>query len=305
MKFVYTKLYLLIGFLFFTYTNLISQLNWFTLESSLFQIYYAENARKNAEELSTILENGYADLAPKIGVKLAKKVRIFLCPTEDIFNELTGQLIPHWGEGITDPVRGLIILKSPTLSKNHIGFPKLVLHELTHILVGQSVHYPKVIPRWFNEGVAIYFSNDKEFSSGKAISKALISNSLVQLDEIDDVLSFQKEKAQLAYEESYSAILFLEEKYGYEGIIKLIQAFKKSINFNQAFLDVFGMDFIDFEWEWDQYVQKKYRWRFLLDFEIYLWILILFLFILVIITIRYRNRKILKRWEQEERLANS
>lgn len=286
------------------YSHLISQTNWFTLESSLFRIDYAENDERSAEELSTFLETGYAGLVSKVGIKLTGPVRIILCPTEEIFDQLTGKLIPHWGEGVADPMRSLIILKSPNLSKNHTRFPKLVLHELTHILIGQAVAHPSVIPRWFNEGVAVYFSHEKEFSSGKAISKALISNSLVPLDEIDDVLNFQKEKAHLAYEESYSAIILLEEKFGYEGLIELIQALKKSSNFNQAFLDVIGIDLIDFEWEWNQYVEKKYRWRFLLDFETYLWIFILFLFILVIVTIKYRNRKILKRWDDEERLAS-
>jgi hypothetical protein len=304
LKFINKKIFFVIGFLLIFGSHLISQTNWFTLESPLFRIDYAENDEKSAEELSTFLETGYEDLVSKVGVRLTGPVRIILSPTEEIFNELTGKLIPHWGEGVADPLRSLIILKSPNLSKNHAGFSKLVLHELTHILIGQAVAHPSIIPRWFNEGVAVYFSTEKDFSSGKAISKALISNSLVPLDEIDDVLNFQKEKARLAYEESISAIIFLEEEFGYERLIELIQSLKKSSNFNQAFLDVVGIDLIDFEWEWNQYVEKKYRWRFLLDFETYLWIFILFLFILVIVAIKYRNRKTLKKWEDEERLAN-
>lgn len=275
------------------------------LESSLFRIYYSEDDSKNAEDLSTLLDKGYADLVSKIGLRLNNPVSVFLCPTEQIFNQLTGKLIPHWGEGVTDPVRNLIILKSSNISQNHSRFPKLVLHELTHILVAQSIEDPTAIPRWFNEGIAIYFSRDEEFSIGQAISKALISKSIIPLDEIDDVLRFQQEKARLAYEESYSAILFLEETFGYHALVQLIQQLKKGKNFDQTFLDVFEIDFLEFEWSWNQYIEKKYRWQFLFDFDTYLWILILFLFILVIITIRIRNRKIISKWENEEGVIDS
>ncbi|MFQ5708618.1 MAG: peptidase MA family metallohydrolase [bacterium] len=278
---------------------------WFTLESPLFKIYYAESDEKIAEQLSTMLETGYGELGTKLGVDLVKPVKVFLCPSEHIFNELTGKHIPDWGEGVADPVRNLIIIKSPSLANTFDTFHNLVLHELTHILVGQAVEHPEAIPRWFNEGIAVYFSKEQEFSGGKAISKALISNSLVPLDEIDDVLDFQKEKARLAYEESYSAILFLEEKFGYEALTQLIRGLKNQGTFNTLFLDSFGLDLIDFEWEWNQYVEKKYRWHFLLDFETYLWILILLLFLSVILAIKFRNRKTLKKWDEEERLARS
>ncbi len=305
MKLLLKKLSLLIGFSLLIHTNVVSQTNWYTLESSLFRIYYSENEERTAEQLSSLLETGYADLSSKTGLNITDTVNVFLCPTDEIFNELTGKFIPHWGEGIADPVRNLIILRSPKQYQNHARFPKLVLHELTHIMVGHSTQRPATIPRWFNEGVAIYFSQDKEFSIGEAISKALISKSLIPLDEIDDVLKFQQEKARLAYEESYSAVLFLEERFGYDDLLQLIRELKKGREFGQAFTDVFGLDFFEFEWEWHKFIEKKYRWRFLFDFGTYLWIFILILFILVIIAIRLRNRKILSQWEREERMIGS
>jgi hypothetical protein len=305
LKFHLKNLCLLLGFLLLAYTESASQTNWYTLESSLFRIYYSQEDEKRAEELSTLLDKAYADLASKIGLEIDTTVSVFLSPTDEIFDQLTGKLIPDWGEGIADPVRNLIVLRSPKLSQNQIRFPKLVKHELIHILVGQSLQHPDAIPRWFNEGIAIYFSHEEGFSVGQAISKALISNSIIPLDEIDDVLKFQQAKARLAYEESYSAVLFLEEEFGYDDLIRLIRELRTGKSFDEAFLDIFGVEFFAFEWDWNQAIEKKYRWRFLFDFETYLWILILFLFILVIVAIRIRNRKILRKWEKEERLMGS
>ena len=74
---------------------------------------------------------------------------------------------------------------------------------------------PNPIPRWFDEGLAVYYSGERGLASSSLISKALLSNSIIPLEEIDEVLTFHKEKAQLAYQESFTAITFLIEEFLY------------------------------------------------------------------------------------------
>jgi len=255
--------------------------------------------------VADLFQIAYAELANKLTLKIRRPVDVFLCPTQDIFNQLTGNFIPDWGEGVADPVRGVIILKSPSLADNQNRLPKLVRHELTHILIGQAVANPQILPKWFNEGMAIYCSADEAFTAGEAISKALISDSIIPLDEIDEVLQFHRAKAQLAYEESFSFTLYLIEQYGLDRIVRLIQASSSGKSFDQLFEEVFGLDIFDVELEWYDHIAEKYRWRFLLNFETYLWIFILLLFILVFVAIRLRNRRLMKKWEEEDHYASS
>ncbi|MFQ5769124.1 MAG: peptidase MA family metallohydrolase [bacterium] len=304
MKYIQSTISLLALHLFVLITPIESQTNWYILQSALFRFYYTETDKKFANELPTLLATEYAKLTSQIGIELVESVRIFLSPSEEVFNELTGHIIPDWGEGVADVSQNLIILKSPNLSGNLVRFRKVVRHELIHILIGQSYAPSQNIPKWFSEGIAIYFSYDEEFSSGKAISKALISDSIVPLDEIDDLLNFPTEKARLAYEESYSVILYLEHQFGFDAIVQIIQAIKNGHAFEPTLDDVCGMDLYDIELAWYQFIEKKYRWRFLLDFETFLWIFILLLFILVFVAIRMRNRKVMKRWDDEERLTD-
>lgn len=304
MRIAHSRFFLQLGCLFLLPLSLLSQTEWRTLETSNFRIYYAESDEKLIEEFVRLVESEYRNLQAKLKVPSVTEVKIYLSASDEVFAELTGHLIPDWGEGIADASGNLIVLKSPSLTKNHTHWPKLVRHELIHILVGQTVSSQNPIPTWFHEGIAVYFSYDEEFAGGKAISKALISDSIVPLDEIDDVLRFQREKARLAYEESYSAVLFLVNEFGYEGIVRLLGELKRGQGFEQTFLEVFAVDLFDFELDWYRYIEKKYRWRFLLDFETFLWIFILLIFILVFAAIRIRNRKIMKRWEEEERFLD-
>jgi len=277
--------------------------DWHTLESAHFKIYYADDSKALAATLPAIFENEHSNLSTKLGLRLDVPTQVLLAPTQEKFNELTGHLIPDWGEGIADASRNLIILKTDNLLQKRDRLLKLVRHEVAHILIGRGVAQPETLPRWFNEGIAIYFSYDEDFAGGSAISKAILSNSVVPLNEIEELLDFQSEKARLAYEESYSAILLLEEEFGFAGITEIIARLKIGQGFDQAFEDQTGHTLAEFELDWLRYAERKYRWRFLLDFETYLWIGILLLFVSGFAAIKWRNRQTVKRWEEEDRLG--
>ncbi|MFQ5602592.1 MAG: peptidase MA family metallohydrolase [bacterium] len=301
MKFALQITFLLAVCLVFAPASLTSQIDWYKINFTLFEIYYTETDQNLAEDLAIQVEKEYADLSQQLGLRYTQPVRIFLSPSDQVFHQLTGQMIPHWGAGVADPDKSLIFLKSPNYFRHAGKFARVLRHELVHVLIGQSLAPSQHVPKWFHEGMAIYFSYDADFSGGKAISKALLSNSIIPLDEIDGMLDFHSEKARLAYEESYSVILFIEDKLGFRALVELVQAVRSEPSFDVAIRDHYGQDIYEFEKDWYNYIENKYRWRFLLDFETFLWIFILLLFIFVFVAIRMRNRKIMRRWDEEER----
>lgn len=278
-----------------------TQPEWYTLESPHFKFYFTSANQTLAATLPELFENEYNNLSATLSTPLDSLATVLLAPTEEKFNELTGYLIPHWGEGVADPSRNLIIIKANQQERNRDRLIKLVRHEIIHILIGRSVAKRATSPRWFDEGLAIYFSYDEDFAGGSAISKAIISNSIIPLSEIEDVLKFHTEKARLAYEESYSAVLYFEEEYGFVGITAIISDLQNGSTFDDAFASRTGLPLADFELNWLRFVERKYRWRFLLDFETYLWIFMVLLFVLGFAAIKWRNRQTLKRWEAEDR----
>lgn len=304
-KFIQVVPILCFGLLFVWPVKSRGEGNWNSLEAPPFIIFYAENDKIFANETASLLKIFYEELSGRIGLESNDIIRVFLSPSEKTFNELTNNLVPDWGEGVADPVKNVIVLKSPSQMEDQNHFPKLVKHELVHILIGHSAKNPHDLPKWFNEGIASYLSADERVSSGEAISKALLSDSIIPLDEIDGVLRFQRTKAALAYEESYSFTVYLVENYGFESMVNLIQELQTEKTFAHAFRDVYGIDLFEAEIAWYQYMEKKYRWHFLLDFENFLWISILLLFILVFLAIKLRNRRTLKKWDKEERWVKS
>lgn len=286
--------------LFFS-INLNAAPKWIIKRSNHFELRYVESDKVYAAELLSLFELAYSDLQKYLKFPLKKNVVIFLATSQTIFDELTGNVVPHWGEGVADPVNGVVVLKVSSMNEQpSLRLRKLVKHELTHILVGQSVDNPGLFPKWFNEGIAIYLSNDEEFTGGSRISKALVSNSLIPLDDIDEVLQFHQAKASLAYEESYSFMAFLVEKYTFSVVLKIISELDRNKSFSASFRYVCKGDLFEFELQWYDYVEQKYRWNFLIDFDSYIWMTIVVIFTLAIVAVKFKTRRTLMRWEQED-----
>jgi hypothetical protein len=266
-----------------------------------FEILYHTSDSYSANKILNFVNQYSKDFNERMGYKFEHPVKIFIASSEKEFNELTNHTIPDWGEAVADTKNKIIVLKSTRFSKNKQNFEEVVLHELSHIGLAETLKDSKP-PRWFDEGLAMYLSKFKmDWDSNITLSQALVSRKIFELEEVDKVMNFKRAKAQLLYAESYSAVSFIAENFGEETLKKIIQEFSQNKNFNEAFINSTGIDFLDFEVKWFQYIKHEYKWYWLLNIEIYIWMIGIFLFLLIYTIVKIRNRKILKRWEEEEK----
>ncbi|NOZ60922.1 MAG: hypothetical protein GXO74_04505 [Calditrichaeota bacterium] len=272
---------------------------WKQLSASNFQIIYQREDAKNAVSLLATLTSMAPEISQKLGVTLPDTVSVIIAPTEKAYRQFAGSAFPDWSQGLASPGENLILLKSPRFLHLSRGYDKIAVHELTHIALNQAVGN-QAIPRWLNEGIAVYFSREKAFASNSLVSKALLTKSIIPLDEIDNVLQFHAEKAQLAYQESYLAVRFLFEQFGAEKVKEILRRLRAEEEMDQAFTGALGIDTAQFEQAWLRKISKTHRWQFLVDFDTYLWIFVLLLFLLGFALMRRRNRLKLKQWEEDE-----
>jgi hypothetical protein len=277
---------------------------WHSIESKPFLVHFPQEDQQTAEKVLESLQTVYPELAASIGAELQPPTRVFITPSQEVFDNFTGGVVPHWGEAVADLRRRLIVLKSPRWSRPSRQLHILVIHELTHLLLAEALDGAQA-PRWFNEGLAIFYAKDPSYAEATLVSRALLSGEMIPLEHIDDLLNFQQTKAQLAYQESYLAVRFILERWGPEGLRKLVEAFRSSPDLDTSFKTALGIDFVDFQSDWYDFIRKNYRWHFLLEFDTYIWFLILFLFIAAFIAIRLRNLRTLRRWQREESLSGS
>lgn len=279
--------------------SLATDSQWQKITGSKFIVYFQVNDLQNSEKILNSLQSSYLRLSQEIGVELVDSVVVFITPSKEVFQKMVGENIPKWSDGIAAPIHNTIILKSPRWIPPETDNKAIAIHELTHIILARAVK-GNPIPRWFNEGLAVYYSGEKGYASSTLVSKALLTDSIIPLSDIDEVLQFHVDKAQLAYQESYLAINYLMNQYGSDAVKKIIQKLGDGLNLNQALLEVIDLDLWEFEDEWLDHIKRKYRWHFLVEFDNYLWVLILALFIIGFIIMRRRNKKTIQRWQMED-----
>jgi len=272
---------------------------WNKISGSIFNVHYQHNDLRNSQKILNSLQLSYLRLSKEISVELIDTVSVFITPSKKVFEQIVGKNFPKWSDGLAAPIKNIIILKSARWMPPGTDNEAIAVHELTHIILNRAVK-GNSIPRWLNEGLAVYYSGEKGFASGSLVSKSLVTNSIIPLSEIDEVLQFHVEKAQLAYQQSYLAVDYLFEEYGSDAVKNIIHKLGQGLNINQAFLDVINLDLWQFEDEWYEYIKRKFRWHFLVEFENFLWVFILVLFILGFLLIRRRNKRIIQQWQEED-----
>lgn len=128
----------------------------------------------------------------------------------------------------------------------------VIPHEISHLYFDQVTYNPTVsIPVWLNEGVAQYnefVSHDWVYEQVK--SEASRGN-LITLSSLERGFgAYDTDRVYLAYYESLSAVSYLVDSYGKEGLSALLTAYKDGITTEDAFLTAIGVSATQFELDW-------------------------------------------------------
>ena len=183
-------------------------------------------------EVVSILEDAYRFVGKEMDHFPAGSITVVLNTNSDFF-DTTGA--PHWSSGIYDgkiriPIRG---------AEGHGDLLKKILfHEYTHAVVHSIT---PSCPRWINEGLAEYFSTGNKQKIGQLIPLRSLENSFFGLS---------GRNVYIAYQESYSAVSYLIEKYGMHRVKEMLESISKGSDPDQAFRNAFSKTYTDFIREW-------------------------------------------------------
>lgn len=241
-----------------------------------------------------------AEMETFFGAFSPATITIVLTRSEEEYYHAAKYGVPEWSQAVAFTRERLVIIKIADADQL-LRSPQVLLHEIVHIHVEEYTQ-GAYIPAWLNEGLAQYFSGDLLTLPKKiTLSNAINAKKILSLASLDTMMRFQKPKAELAYIQSVSAIEYIVEKYNKKSLLVLLNAFKNRYDIDKSLKLAFGVDFIDFEIDWYEYIYDEYRWLILLNFNNFLWFLITALIMLAILVVRWRNRKKLRHWEEEDK----
>lgn len=143
---------------------------------------------------------------------------------------------PDWSGGAFDGKMRLIV----TQAKNNVAELKSsIVHEYTHAVIKELTNGN--CPRWFNEGVAKY----EEYKHGippriNILALAYNTNEFIPWDKIDQsIVSKDRNTVILAYQQVFSFVYYLVERYGMNKLNVLLRTLATEQNFDTAFEQVY------------------------------------------------------------------
>ncbi len=259
----------------------------------------------HAPEDSQLVQNTIKKITPKIvnienffeGRSLSE-IHIFLTKSEEEFQSYSKNGFPEWSQAIAFVEKRTIIIRAKNGDEIN-RLPQVLLHELVHIYIG-IISPEKYIPTWLHEGVAQLLSYESlTINEQIYISNALYSGKLTNLSNLDSMFNFTTQQALLGYALSRSAVDYFLKKYDMQALFRTLKKVNSTRSINRAFVEVTGRDFVDFETGWFAYVDKEYKWLFILNIDYLIWFILIVLFLIAVMRIKYKNRKIIRNWEEE------
>jgi hypothetical protein len=127
----------------------------------------------------------------------------------------------------------------------------VIPHEISHLYFYQATKHPFVDPpAWLNEGIAQLNEFSRDSDAIDFAERAITGGDLLPLWSLSGSFGYQEADVRLAYAESLSAAVFINERYGNDGISKLLAAYKSGISEDEALVAGLGVTLIELQREW-------------------------------------------------------
>jgi len=262
-----------------------------------------EGAEASPEYAARIdgLDPGRLAIAMRIlGLEEPGEEILLVLATED---SLAAKSAPTWISGYAISDQGVAILfPARTPSYPDSTFEELVLHEVGHILAFRAVGGGE-IPRWFNEGLALFIGRPWSLEDHSRVTWALVSGRQVSLVDLEPYFNTTREAARHAYALAGAFVQDLVKREGPDAVAQILAAVASGSNFEEAYLWVTGTTLSEAEHDFWSRHTFLYRWVPVIGSSATLWIFISLLALLAFRRRRARDAELRQAWEREELLA--
>ena len=143
---------------------------------------------------------------------------MFVAPNEALFDSLAGGAVPEWGAAVAIPGLHRIVIprEGPRRSRGWTE-ARVLQHEWAHLGLNQFLPGLQ-IPRWFDEGYAEWASGGWNPTEGWRLRVAMAMGRTPQLDSLVLDWPRDRDRAELAYLLSATAVEYLMVESGERGM---------------------------------------------------------------------------------------
>lgn len=207
----------------------------------------------------TILDSAQgtvSDLERRYDLARSERLTLWIYPGAEAFRE---GLPPNFRESVVGgSVVGypLIVAVIPPGSDSEVG--RVIPHEISHQVLFQATRNPfALLPTWFDEGMATHVQIGGTSGYMGMVIAAERQGTLFNLSSLVGSFPYTPSQASLAYAASWSAIAFIDARWGEDGIAALIRAFGDGLPEERAIAQALGISMSEFDHEWRAWIAES------------------------------------------------
>ncbi len=235
--------------------------DWKILETEHFEIYYYPEMRELAERAAGMAEEQYVELQNLFNYSVKRKIPMIIYSSHLHFQQtnVSPFEIPEGVGGFFEFFKGRVVL--PSDGSTH-AFRRVLRHELVHVFATykmdrilsdhRKLSHPGA-PLWFTEGIAEYWSGKPDFQAEMVMRDAVVNGTVVPIRNFYTVHG-----TYYMYKLGENLMHFIDEQYGPEKIMLIIDNIWKSETFEKVVQMSIGENYDQINERWQHWLKKKY-----------------------------------------------
>lgn len=214
-----------------------------------------------ARYMAEYLEEVYPELTKLYGFEPEQRTQI------ELYNTAKG-LSAHqwfsarmvglpWVQTIGASTGVIIAMTSPSSMEEPLNWARVMKHEFVHILTLQQTHFN--IPHWYTEALAVRSEGyPRPVQWNKLLLERVPKRDLKNLDNLSMgfIRAGNQENWNFAYCQSVLYAEYMVARFGEPSLAKLLDAYRRNRTTDEAIPEVFGVQKVDFEKGYLEYLDK-------------------------------------------------
>lgn len=212
-------------------------------------VLWYEGGEAFGQELMATATRTLDRLQAEIGAQLDLPVRIYVyASVPDMRGALEANEV-EWVGGAAWPDLGVIV---GAIEPGDVGeVRRIIPHELSHQVLHQATDNPYGgVPRWFDEGLAVYYEEGDGSYYGVQVADAAERGLLIPLEALAASFPTDPELAGLSYAQSREVVAYIDATYGADSLRALTASFAAATPLERAVQETLGVtvDELDAGW---------------------------------------------------------
>jgi hypothetical protein len=230
--------------------------DWQTLKNDQVQLYWTAQDAEFGQRYYDRAVQAATDLSTEFGLETTAPIVIVIYNSHQEFMSVLQEASAEWTGAVNFGDSGMIVIGLGQES----WMTTVIPHELTHAMLHQITKPPfGEIPRWLHEGLAMRSEGGMGREERVTLEQAIRDDTLISLRVLNSPFPDQRERAILSYAESNSLVEFIVEEHGPEKLGELLSVFAVGAHYDDAMLEVFGVDMDGIEDQWRAYIGARPR----------------------------------------------